>query len=141
MQDRQIELLVGEVAHERHVALRQDMNTLARRRLAMKRAAERGDHPRIRRRRGEVENVHARDERTDEFDAARPLGLGRKRIGKIARQRRAGMHEDAHAGREQVQNVARIRTALHNCLWTAHLLVRTEAPRCCAPGGARSSAR
>ena len=36
------------------------------------------------------------------------------------------MHEDAHTGREQVQYVARIRTALHNRLWTAHLLVRMK---------------
>src|SRR5947209_859726 len=117
------------------------MNALACRRFAMKAAAERGDHPRVMGERGEVENVHARNEGADELDAARPLGLSAQRIEKIARQGRAGMHEDAHIRREQVQYVARIRTALHNCLWTAHLLVRTEAPRCCAPGGAPSSAR
>src|SRR5947209_20565949 len=123
MQNREIELLVREVAHERHVALRQDMNALARRRFAMKRAAESGDHQRVRRERGKIERIHAGNEGADEFEAASALRLGGEGIGKIARQRRAGMYEDAHARREQVENVAWVRAAVHNCLWTAHLLV------------------
>ena len=93
----------------------------------MEAAAKRGDHPRLRCKRGKVKRVYTGNESANELDAPRALRFGAERIEKIARQRRTGMHEDAHAGREQIENVAGIRTALHRFLWTAHLLVRNMA--------------